>query len=132
MNRLVTLIITFCLCFAFGIGNNASAQRCCKKPEGMQLMALNADFKAAHLPPIPINYAAHDGKMITFPVKGDKPGRAFYVQTDEPSDKVLLIFHEWWGVNDYMQKEAETWAAMLNHKVNVYVVDLFDGKVADK
>jgi carboxymethylenebutenolidase len=128
MNRLFAFVITALLCLA--VSNDVIAQSCCKKPEGMQAFAMNASFKAAHLAPLPLNYSPEKGRMITFPVKGGPVGNAFYIPADEASDKVLLIFHEWWGLNDYIKREAESWYKILNGKVNIYAVDLFDGKVA--
>lgn len=112
------------------VTNFAVAQSCCQKPSGMKEWALNTSFKSAHEAPLPLNYAPEKGTMIEFPVPGGPEGRAFYVPSDEPSDKVLLIFHEWWGLNDYIKREAENWQKMLGGKVAVYAIDLYDGKVA--
>ena len=40
------------------------------------------------------------------------------------------MFHEWWGLNDYIKREAEKWQKELGGHVAVYAVDLYDGKVA--
>lgn len=125
MNRLVVIAISILFCLT--VENNASAQT--KKPGGMHGLAMNGSSKAPHSEQQP-DKIPHGAKMITFPVKGDRPGNAVYVPADEPSDRLLLIFHDRWGLNTYMKGEAETWHAMLNGKVNVYVVDLFDGKIA--
>jgi len=128
MKKLCTTFLAAILFFAL---NNAAAQSCCKKPTDMQALALNKAFKASHLPPNPINYSPEKGSMIQFRVPdGGNEGNAFYVPSDEPSDKVLLIFHEWWGLNDYIKKEAEKWQKLLGGKVSVYAVDLYDGKEA--
>jgi len=42
---------------------------------------------------------------------------------------VLILFHEWWGLNDYIKREAVRWQDLLGN-VDVYAVDLYDGKVA--
>ncbi|RYD57081.1 MAG: dienelactone hydrolase family protein [Sphingobacteriales bacterium] len=109
---------------------NVQAQTCCI-PEGadFKLLAMNADFKAAHLAPEPLNYTPQAGSMITFKTLDGKDGKAFYVPSDQPTNKVLLIFHEWWGLNDYIKREAERWQALLGN-VDIYAVDLYDGKVA--
>lgn len=109
---------------------NINAQSCCVDKEGFQLLALNADFKAAHLSPEPFNYIPKTGSMIKFNTKdAGKEGQAFYVPSDEPTSKVLIIFHEWWGLNDYIKREAERWQEKLGN-VDVYAVDLYDGKIA--
>ena len=127
MKKAVSLVS---LVASFLLTTGALAQKsCCPKPEEMQLLALNTDFVAAHLPPNPINFTPAKGSMVTFPVPGGADGQAFYVPSEGPTMKVLLIFHEWWGLNDYIKKEAETWQSKLGD-IDVYAVDLYDGKVA--
>ena len=41
-----------------------------------------------------------------------------------------MIFHDWWGLNDYIKREAVRWQGLLGN-VDVYAVDLYDGKVTD-
>lgn len=127
MKQLFSLFLTVLL---LSLLNKADAQTCCI-PEGanFKLLAMNADFKAAHLAPEPLNYLPETGSMITFKTLDAKDGQAFYVPSDQPTNKVLLIFHEWWGLNDYIKREAERWQKLLGN-VDVYAVDLYDGKVA--
>lgn len=125
MNRLI--VIATLILFGLTVENNASAQS--KKAGSLHGVAMNGNSKAALSEQQP-DKVPHGAKMITFPVKGEKPGNAVFVPADQPSDRILLIFPDKWGLNHYMQGEAETWHAMLNGKVNVYVVDLYDGQVA--
>ncbi|MBS1771777.1 MAG: dienelactone hydrolase family protein [Bacteroidetes bacterium] len=124
MKKLAILLMTV------WFSSNIFAQSCCVKKEGFQMLALNADFKAAHLSPEPLDYKPKTGAMIKFhTLDAGKDGQAFYVPSDEPTNKVLIICHEWWGLNDYMKREAERWQQKLGN-VDVYAVDLFDGQVA--
>lgn len=110
----------------------AQAQSCCSRGNSsdFKMLALNEDFKASHLPPLPLDYTpAANSAMISFETKDGKKGNAFYVPSDEPTNKVLIIFHEWWGLNDYIKREAERWQKMLGN-IDVYAVDLYDGQVA--
>lgn len=110
--------------------NTAYAQSCCEKSGvDFQALALNTDFQASHLAPEPLNYAPETGSMMTYETKDGKTGNAFYVPSDAPTDKVLIIFHEWWGLNDYIKREAERWQKELGN-IDIYAVDLYDGKVA--
>lgn len=120
----------FTLLLAFGAYHVATAQSCCQKPIEFQTLAMSTAFKESHEAPIPFHYESKKGSMVTFNCLDGKTGQAWYVPTDEPTNRVLLIFHEWWGVNDYMKREAVRWQEVLGN-VDVYVVDLFDGKVAD-
>ncbi len=102
---------------------------CCPKPSDMRELALNTDFKEAHLPPNPFDYTPKSGVMITFPTSGGKDGNALYIPSSGKTSRVLIIVHEWWGLNDYIKKEAETWQNKLGD-IEVYAVDLYDGQVA--
>ena len=42
--------------------------------------------------------------------------------------KYLLLFHEWWGLNDNVRNEVAQWAHTLG--INVLAIDLYDGKLA--
>ena len=68
------------------------------------------------------------GKMISFPCAGDANGSAYLVTSPRHSDRVILMFHEFWGLNDYIKSEADSLSKELN--VTVCAVDLYDGKVA--
>ena len=126
------LFISFLTVVLFIAANNAIAQSCCKKPtgKGMQALALNKSFKAAHEAPLPISYTPAAGSMIQFTVAGEKDGNAFYIPATGQTDNVLFVFHEWWGLNDYVKKEAEKLQGMLGGNVDVYAIDLYDGQSA--
>ncbi len=68
------------------------------------------------------------GKMIEFPVAGGANGRAFFVKSRKKTNKYLLVFQEWWGLNAFVKNEAAAWGKELG--VNVLAIDLYDGKVA--
>lgn len=128
MKTILTVIF-----FAFFLSAHliVNAQGCCfDKNTDWQLLALNADFKASHLPPEPLEFIPESrSSMISFNNTDGKEGHAFYVPSDEPTNKALIIFHEWWGLNDYIKREAENWQKLLGN-VDVYAVDLYDGNVA--
>lgn len=107
------------------------AQSCCEKPSSdFGLLAMAGDFKEAHLSPEPLNYSPKEfSSMVKFATTDGKEGSAFYVPSDQPTGNVLIIFHEWWGLNDYIKKEAERWQELLGN-VDVYAVDMYDGQVA--
>jgi len=110
--------------------NVVKAQSCCKKPSDMQALALRTDFKKAHESPLPLSYTPEAGKMIEVATKSGVAGHAFFIPSPVPSTKILLVFHEYWGLNDYIKREAEQWQKELGN-VDVYAIDLYDGKVAD-
>ncbi len=109
------------------------AQNCCNGSvyQGdFGMLAMNKDFQASHDAPLPLSYAPDKGSMVTFHTKdGDKDGMAFYVPSDQPTNNVIFMFHEWWGLNDYIKREAERWQEKLGN-VDIYAIDLYDGAVA--
>ena len=67
------------------------------------------------------------GVEVTFRTAGGKDGMGFVVQA--PSDAYLLVFHDQFGLNAQMKQEAERLRKEL--KMNVFVVDLYEGKIAN-
>ncbi len=91
------------------------------------LFANDKTFRDAH--PTPAAIAAFaEGEMIEFPVAGGPNGKGFLMRAKKKTDKYLLLFHEWWGLNDYIKNETAMWCKELN--INVLAIDLYDGKVA--
>ncbi|PZF74977.1 dienelactone hydrolase family protein [Taibaiella soli] len=130
MRRLFTVS---CLALVTIFSQQANAQMCCVKKTGtdMQALAFNDEFKKAHLAPEPFTYVPQSGGQdIKFPTTDGKTGNAFYVPAKTASNKVLLLFHEYWGLNDYIKREAERWQQLLGDDISVYAIDLYDGKVA--
>jgi carboxymethylenebutenolidase len=84
-------------------------------------------FRDAHPAPLPTEIA-HGGVMVEFPVEGGPNGKAFFVKAHGNTNKYLIIFQEWWGLNDYVKNEASKWSHELG--INVLALDLYDGKVA--
>ena len=124
------IILSLCILISGYV--NLNAQSCCVKKsacDGMVAFASNKDFHDAHLAPEPFDYKEDKGKMISFKTSDGKDGQAFAVLSGQPTAKVLLVFHEWWGLNDHIKKEAEKLQKDLGN-VNVYAIDLYDGKVA--
>jgi carboxymethylenebutenolidase len=110
------------------IVTGASGQSCCSRPGTAEFAALGADkaFISSHASPLPFTFNAAKGKMITFTTGDGKDGKAFEVLADKQTSDYLLLFHEWWGLNDYIKQEAERLQKELS--VNVVAIDLYDGK----
>jgi carboxymethylenebutenolidase len=135
MKKLLTLGAAI-LSFTF----SASAQKmasCCARPAGnlsasateaFAMLATNKDFSGGHDAPLPYTYAG-EGKMVEFKTPDGTVGHGFEIKSAKPSNKYLFVIHEWWGLNDYIKKEAATFASEMPG-VNVIAVDLYDGKVA--
>lgn len=94
--------------------------------------SLEADtyFQNLHGNPVPLESKTGMGKMISFTTPDDKKGSAYFIKANNESDNYLFVFHDRWGLNDYIKKEAERLYKDLND-VNVLAIDLYDGEVTD-
>ncbi|HNP19556.1 MAG TPA: dienelactone hydrolase family protein [Fulvivirga sp.] len=101
----------------------------CHSPatESFAVFASNKDFNKEHALPKPFVYKSETGKMISFRTPDGKTGNAFFI-AEEESDNYVFVIHEWWGLNDYIKKEADKIHTDLG--VNVIALDLYDGKIA--
>jgi carboxymethylenebutenolidase len=94
-----------------------------------RMLAMNEEFAKSHLAPTPFFLQNSQGNMVSFKTPDGKTGRAYYVKSDQPTDNVLFVFQEWWGLNDYIKQVADKYKEELGN-VNIYAIDLYDGKVA--
>jgi carboxymethylenebutenolidase len=125
MMRFLPLIALFSLMMA-ACGHEKMPM--CHDPNtAFAAFASDKSFRDAHPSPVQVGNI-HAGKDITFPVAGGAEGRGFLVKAHGKSDKYLLLFHEWWGLNENIKAEAARWSHELG--INVLAVDLYDGKVA--
>jgi carboxymethylenebutenolidase len=115
---------------------NLTAQTCCQLETmgDYQLLGASMDFIRAHAEPLPFTFVSQEGgEMITFPT-ADSTGKAngFLIKAKKKSKKWLFVYQEWWGLNDYVKKQAEAFYTDLGGEVNVLALDMYDGKVATK
>lgn len=94
----------------------------------MSAMAADPAFQQLHPAPLPFVYTGA-GEMIKFSTPDGQSANAFFLKAKKPSNKWLLVYQEWWGLNDNIKKEAESYYNDLKD-VNVMAVDMYDGKVA--
>lgn len=111
----------------------AQKRSCCQLTITDQnaMLAANASFAATHIEPLAFVLESPKGEMIRFNTDdANKPGQAYLVKAaTQPAKKALFIFHEWWGLNDYIKREAEQLQSEMPG-VDVYAIDLYDSEVA--
>jgi carboxymethylenebutenolidase len=90
---------------------------------------MNESFAKLHADPLPFTLEKPKGTMVNFKTADGRTSQAYEIKAAKPTDKVLFIFHEWWGLNDYIKQEADKLHDELGD-VNVYALDLYDGMVA--
>ena len=122
---LITLTLT--------ITGNLAAQhiQCCAADPTYAFAKLADDpaFMKKHDLPVPYTHQSRQGAMISYDTRNGQKANAFLLESKEPSDQWLVVVHEWWGLNDYIKKEAEKLYNDLGN-INVIALDLYDGKVA--
>lgn len=91
--------------------------------------ASTASFAMMHDNPIPYVAADPLGKPVTFKAADGTNAMGYEIRSKKKSTKWLFVIQEWWGLNDYIKKESETYYNDLED-VNVIALDLYDGKIA--
>jgi carboxymethylenebutenolidase len=98
--------------------------------EEVARQANDPGFAMLHENPVPFHFESKaGGKAITFNTPDGKTANAFEWLASKKSDKWLLVYQEWWGLNDHIKKEAEKYFTSLKD-VNVLALDMYDGKIA--
>jgi carboxymethylenebutenolidase len=105
-----------------------AAAGCSAPSDALAAHADDADFHAAHTLR-ETEPAQTLGEDVRFRV-GEDPegGRGYWVATEEDPDRVVLVFHEWWGLNNYVRETADRYAKALG--AAALAVDLYEGKSA--
>ncbi len=127
------LSLIFILVIAFAGIAKAQQKSCCQvalASNGMAVFADDEAFRKSHLAPIPYVHSNALGTKVSFPGSDGKTAWAYEIKAKTKSDKYLFVIQEWWGLNDYIIKEADQLYTDLGSDVNVLAVDLYDGKVA--
>jgi len=93
---------------------------CC---QGMAALTLDPNFRALHELPVQESFTPKYGEMK--PVGGMN---AFVTPASDGSHAAVIMFHEWWGLNNQIRETAEK--LHEDTGVGVVAVDLYDGKVA--
>lgn len=121
-------ILIICL---FMIGQSVFGQECCFPVDQMQLFAFDKDFIKLH--PNPKKYqhqSKNDARMVEFKTSDGKTAKGYWIEAKNKTNKTLLVFQEWWGLNEHIKREADKYYEALGN-VNVLAVDLYDGKIAE-
>ena len=110
----------------------AQDKSCCSTVKEVSFASFSeqAEFRDIHQIPAAFTLKDAMGTMITFKTKDGKTANGYFVKPEKPSDKFIFVFHEWWGLNDYIKKESDELKQKLGD-VNILAIDLYDGNVAN-
>ena len=123
---------TLCLALLSSfLAANAQKTIICCGPTATEKFAINASDKSfllSHHNPLPFKYKSDHGHDITFKAADGVDAHGWEVKARKKTDFYIFVFHEWWGLNDYIKQESEKLSNDL--EVNVIAVDLYDNQVA--
>ena len=91
--------------------------------------ASTTSFAMMHDNPLPYTVADPLGKPVSFKAADGSTAMGYEIRSKKKSNKWLFVIQEWWGLNDYIKNESETFYKDLGD-VNVIALDLYDGKIA--
>jgi len=98
--------------------------------EKFAMFASNKEFNAAHSSPRKyVHVSEEGGKMIQFKCPDGKVANGYLIMAGKKTNNWILVFQEWWGLNDNIKRQAEDLFKDLGN-VNVLAVDMYDGKLA--
>lgn len=100
----------------------------CCDPGSMVAFLADPKFMAAHEAPLPFKFRGELGKDVTYDVAGGASAHAYYVAPQSGAKSAIVLVHEWWGLNNYIKREAEQLQRETGYAV--LALDLYDGKVA--
>jgi carboxymethylenebutenolidase len=93
--------------------------------------ASNKNFNAEHPAPHPYKHISeYGGKMIKLKCKDGKEANAYVILAKKQTNNWVFVFHEWWGLNEYIKKQSDEIYNDLNN-VNIIALDMYDGKIAN-
>lgn len=107
----------------------ASEKKSCCSTEQFASLTTDKSFRNAHLEPTVMNFTPTTGAWITLKTTDGIEAKAFEVRASKPTNNVIFMIHEWWGLNEYIQREAEQLQQSLPN-ITVIALDLYDGKIA--
>jgi carboxymethylenebutenolidase len=122
MKKIIVVILAALLISASGCSSDDDN-------DNFKDLSQQESFKNAHADPKAIGKLALTGSMIKINVTGGPQANAYLVKSYQSTKKWLLVFHEWWGLNGYIKKEADKFANDFKD-VNILAIDMYDGKVA--
>jgi carboxymethylenebutenolidase len=108
------------------VGPSHSAKRatCCD----MAVFASDPTFLAAHAKPALVTFKLSEGAMVSFPDANQKNATGYWVGPKMGAKAAIVMVHEFWGLNDYIKREAERLHDETGYAV--LAVDLYEGKTS--
>lgn len=104
----------------------------CRTPptEKFAQFAMNNAFNMEHpTPRAYVHQSTVGGEMIKLKCSDGIEANAFYIKAQKPTNNWILVFQEWWGLNDNIKRQSEDLYKDLGN-INILALDMYDGKLA--
>lgn len=124
-----SLFLLMAALFYCMLSNAQSSISCCGPTRQFALFASDVQFIRAHAAPLPFVLNDPQGKMIRFKTDDGGTGGGYFIKSSKPTENYLLVFQEYWGLNDYIRQMCDQLQHDLGGDINVLAPDLYDGKV---
>jgi len=120
------------LIFAVMIMGMKAQTGCCAPSATHEFAALGAgaEFRSVHLEPRASQEGDMGGERQEIRVDGGAPTQVHLFRAAGTPQATIIVIHEWWGMNDHVIATAQQLHEDLGKKVDVVVVDLYDGIIA--
>lgn len=120
---LIVTLLTF-----LGVRTSPAQHTCCSSPvQAFAGFGKEKAFVMAHEPPQQIAFVPKIGRMVSLKTDDGREVSVFEVKTSATIGKIILMFHEWWGMTDQMKQTAEKLHSETG--ATVLLLDLYDKKV---
>jgi carboxymethylenebutenolidase len=130
MKKNVLLLACFLLLFAKSYSQDAITVCQLATHDKFILIASSSKFKAEHqLPRVYTHTSQQGGKMISFKCPDGSEAKGYFLAAKSKTDNWILVFQEWWGLNDNIKRQSEELFNSLGN-VNVLALDMYDGQLA--
>ncbi len=128
--RMLFLVLINICAVSFVKAQETLASLCCQSStEVFAQLGKKDDFISVHQEPGVYVHHAPNGKMVSFQCSDGKSAQGYLVEGAASTKHMLMLFHEWYGVNEYVKSEADRIASVFPD-MHVLAVDLYDGIVA--
>lgn len=124
-------ILSITACFFCLFSRAQSSVNCCSPTRQFALFASDIQFIKAHSAPLPFALKNPKGETITYRTPDGEMADGYFVKSAKPTNSFLLVFQEYWGLNDYIKQMCDKLQHDLGGNINVLAPDLYDGKVTD-
>lgn len=128
--RKLTLLIVLVASANFVLAQGDATVCHTSSTEKFAMFASNKNFNKEHQTPRAyVHQSQEGGKMITFKTSDGKDAAAYLITAKKPTDNWIIVFQEWWGLNDNVKRQSEQLYKDVGN-VNILALDMYDGKIA--